>query len=67
MLSTRFQAGRTVQIVYMDRNGTLTQRLVRVIRIEKDGILGWCQTRKALRLFMTERILAAFPANQHVG
>lgn len=53
--------GRTVEIIYEDRHGALTQRRI-VIRSVRDGIVyATCLQAKAWRPFRLERILSWQP------
>ncbi|WP_042227676.1 hypothetical protein [Paenibacillus popilliae] len=56
--------GSTVEIIYEDRNGAITQRLI-VIRSIRDGVLhATCLTAGAWRPFLLERILSWQPAGK---
>lgn len=53
--------GRTVEIIYEDRNGAITQRRI-IVRIIRDGVLhATCLTAGAWRPFRIERILSWQP------
>lgn len=53
--------GRTVEIIYEDRNGAISQRQIVVRRI-RDGVLhATCLTAGAWRPFRLERILSWQP------
>nr|WP_036703618.1 hypothetical protein [Paenibacillus sp. OSY-SE] len=56
--------GRTVEIIYEDRHGTLTQRRI-VVRKVKDGIVyATCLKTGAWRPFRLERILSWQPVGK---
>ncbi|BFH66271.1 hypothetical protein J27TS7_11170 [Paenibacillus dendritiformis] len=53
--------GRQVEIIYEDRNGSITQRRI-VVRSIRDGVLhATCLTAGAWRPFRIERILSWQP------
>lgn len=61
----RFCARRQpVDIVYIDRAGQLTQRRVRLLRVESDHVRAYCYERRAVRTFSLANILAALPAKE---
>jgi len=53
-----------VDIVYIDRTGQLTQRRVRLLRVEPDHVRAYCYERRAVRTFAVANILAALPARE---
>ncbi|WP_374018984.1 hypothetical protein ABU162_04340 [Paenibacillus thiaminolyticus] len=56
--------GRTVEIIYEDRNGAITQRRI-VVRSIRDGVLhATCLTAGAWRPFRLERILSWQPTGK---
>lgn len=56
--------GRTVEIIYEDRNGAITQRRI-VVRSIRDGVLhATCLTAGAWRPFRLERILSWQPVGK---
>ncbi|ARI77419.1 hypothetical protein [Halobacillus mangrovi] len=56
-----------IEIIYMSGQGTLTQRMIRVIAIRDTYILAYCFNRKEVRAFHTENILSAFPITNSRG
>lgn len=50
---------RPVGLIYIDRNGVLTQRTVQVTALEDEIVQAYCLTRRATRTFRREQILAA--------
>jgi predicted DNA-binding transcriptional regulator YafY len=54
-----------INIIYMS-NDKITQRTIKVLRIEKDTIMAYCYLRKAKRLFKLENILGAEYANMSI-
>lgn len=47
-----------VEIVYLDKNGQLSQRIIFVKRVGEERIIAFCTLRKQQRIFYLENILA---------
>ncbi|TDG00165.1 WYL domain-containing protein [Paenibacillus piri] len=56
--------GCTVEIIYMDRCGKFSKRLVRLRSLRCDHVAAYCYERKAPRLFKISCILAIMPKEQ---
>jgi predicted DNA-binding transcriptional regulator YafY len=48
-----------VQIIYLDANEKITQRIVRPFEVTETQMKGFCFLRKQVRLFRLDQILAA--------
>lgn len=48
-------------MIYIKKNGTTTQRVVRVIAVSEDHILAYCFYNASGETFNRENILAALP------
>lgn len=48
-----------VQIMYMDKNGKLSQRIVTIINLNDTHAICYCHYKKQRRMFRLENILAA--------
>jgi predicted DNA-binding transcriptional regulator YafY len=53
--------GRTVEIIYMDRSGRFTQRVVTVRGAADGWVHAYCHARGEPRRFRADRILAMRP------
>ncbi|WP_166238252.1 hypothetical protein [Paenibacillus turpanensis] len=53
--------GRTVELIYLDKKGAITQRRVQVVAVKDSYLLGFCSQKRGPRSFNFERILAASP------
>ncbi|WP_207952814.1 hypothetical protein [Paenibacillus agricola] len=56
--------GQKVEIMYIDRHGNITQRLIEARSIKNNYVCAYCFTQKGLRVFRLEQILAAMPMQQ---
>ncbi len=55
------QRNQLVDIMYRAKNGSVTKRRVRVIKIVGDSFQAFCFTRQAKRSFIIQNILAVTP------
>ncbi|UOF90741.1 WYL domain-containing protein [Fodinisporobacter ferrooxydans] len=53
--------GQTVEMIYMDRHGAMSQRKVKLQSIRDDYIKAYCYTKRASRTFVIDNILAVVP------
>jgi len=56
-----------VEIIYLDRLGQITQRRLKLISIEGNRLKAYCLSRRAVRSFSIQNILAVFPVAQTKG
>lgn len=54
-------------IFYMDNENKVTQRFVRVLKMNDNHILAYCYFRKKVRTFGLNNILSAGPAKERCG
>jgi predicted DNA-binding transcriptional regulator YafY len=57
-LQIAYREHRPVSLIYMDRNGEISQRVVQVRGFTDDGIQAYCFKRRQPRTFLHEQILA---------
>ena len=50
---------RPVSLIYLNREGELTQRVVQVTGMTEEGVQAYCLTRRQPRTFSRDGILAA--------
>ncbi|MFJ7700307.1 transcriptional regulator [Lysinibacillus fusiformis] len=55
------QRNQLVDIMYIAKNGSVTKRRVRVIKIVGDSFQSFCFTRQAKRSFIIRNVLAVTP------
>ncbi|EAZ85641.1 hypothetical protein BB14905_13275 [Bacillus sp. B14905] len=55
------QRNQLVDIMYIAKNGSVTKRRVRVIKIVGDSFQAFCFTRQAKRSFIIRNVLAVTP------
>mgnify|MGYP001025034413 CR=1 FL=1 len=61
------ESKQKIIIFYIDSENKVTERYIRVLRIDKDSILAYCFFRKQVRTFNMENILSAGYARKKVG
>ena len=53
--------GQIVNIMYMAKNGEVTKRRIKVIKLTDDSFQAYCFLRKTKRTFIVENVLALIP------
>ncbi len=66
-MSMEKYVGLIVDIIYVDRKGRFTQRRITVHSVRGDRIRAYDHTKKALRVFRAEGILAREPVNGYAS
>ncbi|MEK3729710.1 transcriptional regulator [Lysinibacillus sp. FSL W8-0953] len=55
------QRNQLLNMMYMAKDGTVSQRRIKVIKIVGDSFQAYCFKRQAKRTFMIESVLAVVP------
>ncbi|WP_053220401.1 WYL domain-containing protein [Virgibacillus senegalensis] len=55
---------KMVEMIYMAKNGRLSQRIVRILQIKEEQIVAYCYSRRQVRTFRLENILAIHPVKK---
>ncbi|MFC3040518.1 hypothetical protein ACFOGI_09700 [Virgibacillus xinjiangensis] len=67
-LFTRISGGtQKLEMIYLSGNGQISQRIIRVVKVEGEYVLAYCYTKKEVRKFKLDRILSAYPVRRKVG
>ncbi|ERG67400.1 MULTISPECIES: hypothetical protein [Exiguobacterium] len=53
--------GRVVEMMYIDRNGVISKRRVKLMKLQGDRLVAWDVNKQARRTFCMERVLACLP------
>ena len=61
-LTRAMKDGRILEIIYQAKNGSISQRHIRVLSIKGDRIGAYCYLRGMKRWFQIDQLLAAYPA-----
>lgn len=67
LFNRSLQQKEKIMIFYIDNSNNVTQRIVRVIRIDDNAIVAYCFYRKKVRTFKLNNILSVGPLNKRVG
>lgn len=54
----KFRRNEIIEVIYLDSEGKLTQRHIRVIAQRENKLLAYCFSKKKIRSFHTANILA---------
>lgn len=55
------ERNQLVELMYMDSKGIISQRRVKILKIQDDTFQGFCFKRNAKRTFIFDSVLAFFP------
>lgn len=48
-------------MIYMDLQGEVSYRVIKIVNYEEDHILGYCYDKKEVRSFRKDSILSIYP------
>lgn len=65
----RMSIGQTIEMIYLDKAGKITQRKIEILGIHDGRIRATCLTTSAPRVFLSSSILSWRPVQEkrHVG
>ncbi|SCX38278.1 hypothetical protein SAMN02787108_00258 [Lysinibacillus fusiformis] len=55
------QRNQLLNMMYMAKNGNVSKRRIKIIKIVGDSFQAYCFTRQAKRTFMIDNVLAVVP------
>lgn len=67
LLQRSVQTKQRLEMIYLDSDNQVSQRIIRVININDNMILAYCFTRKKVRTFKLDYILSVEPVRKRVG
>jgi len=50
-----------VEVIYLDRHGNTSKRMIRLLKIRNGLLKAYCLTKRAPRIFVIDNILAVQP------
>jgi predicted DNA-binding transcriptional regulator YafY len=53
-----------IEIIYLTKDGSISQRLIRVMDLKDGQIKAYCYLRNKYRVFNLQNILSIFPVNK---
>ncbi len=56
-----------IQMIYQSNEGTISQRIIKVLAVNNGQIKTYCYTRKQFRTFSLDNILSVAPLRQRRG
>ncbi|WP_419962128.1 transcriptional regulator [Psychrobacillus sp. BM2] len=57
------ERNQLVELIYLDSNGNMSKRQVKVLKIQGDTFQAFCFKRNAKRTFIMENVLAFVPVS----
>lgn len=67
VLRRSVETKQKIVVFYMDGNQQITQRFIRVLKMDDTRVLAYCYYRKGVRTFKRENILSAGTVNKKMG
>ncbi|OYD09463.1 hypothetical protein [Paludifilum halophilum] len=67
VLKRGWRRGEVTQIIYLDRQGRMTQRRIRIYTLNGEEVEAYCCERRAFRRFKRQGILAAMKEERRSG
>lgn len=64
-LMKAFKNQQIVQMIYVAKDGTITKRKVKIVKLFGDKVQAYCFTRNAKRTFIIDHILAILPTSKY--
>ncbi|CAG9620486.1 hypothetical protein [Sutcliffiella rhizosphaerae] len=55
---------KPVEMIYLSKNGNITQRTILVLKVTEKNVTAYCYLRKKNRYFLIENILSFHPVKQ---
>ncbi len=59
--SRKFEANKMMEMIYLNKNGEISQRVIKVYGETDTKVYGFCYLRKGFRSFQKDQILAIQP------
>lgn len=53
--------GRVVELIYIDRHGSISKRRVKLMKLQGKQVVAWDIAKQARRTFWIDRVLACLP------
>lgn len=61
MLERYYATGRAVEMMYTDKKGNISHRNIRILSVEETYVRAYCFTKKTMRTFAIDQMLAIAP------
>ncbi|MYL50242.1 hypothetical protein GLV98_12160 [Halobacillus litoralis] len=67
LLNRASKTKRSLGMMYIDENGNVTQRKIRVVEVRVNHVLAYCYNRKQVRSFKKDGVLSVYPYKERTG
>ncbi|WP_079529475.1 hypothetical protein [Halobacillus hunanensis] len=61
LLIRAMEQKQKLEMIYLDADGYMSQRTIRVLEVREEDILTYCYSRRKVRMFKKARILSLTP------
>ncbi|MGP4061524.1 hypothetical protein [Halobacillus sp. H74] len=67
ILNRAVDTKKSLEMIYVDGKGNMTQRKICVVEVRENQILAYCYSRNQVRLFSKDGILSVYPWKERKG
>ncbi len=64
MLHLAMENKKKLEMIYQSKSGGLSQRVVRILQVKEEQVVAYCYSRRQVRTFRLDNILAVHPAEK---
>ncbi|MGD7045764.1 hypothetical protein [Jeotgalibacillus proteolyticus] len=61
MLNRSLTNKEKLEMIYLDADGELSHRIIKVVKFSENDVLAYCFSKKQVRLFKKDSILSVYP------
>lgn len=66
-LMRSIQSKEKIEMIYLSKDNQVSQRMIRVLKINDEMIMAYCYTRRTIRTFKLENILSVGSVKKRMG
>lgn len=66
-LMRSIQSKEKIEMIYLSKDNEVSQRMIRVLKINDEMIMAYCYTRRTIRTFKLENILSVGSVKKRMG
>lgn len=67
ILMRSMQTGQKLEVIYLSNENQVSQRFIRVIKLNGDMVMAYCYSKRKVRTFKLDNILSVGPLPKRMG
>lgn len=67
LLFRSIQTKQKIEMIYLSADNQVSQRIMRVIKIDNNMVLAYCYSKRKVRTFKLDNILSVGPMRKRMG